>query len=269
MTSSGPTAPRWERALVTGASSGIGEAIARRLAAEGSDLVLVARRGAALEATAAALTDRFGVSVEVVVADLSAPVASAVVERRLARVDAPIDLLVNNAGFGTSGRFAELPIAREQQEIELNVVALTRLTSAAVEAMVARGSGTVLNVASIAALSPTPGAATYAATKAYVVSFSRALHAELAGTGVDVTVSLPGFTRTEFHQRSGSDPSGIPGWLWLDADRVARESLDAAARGVARIVPGAAYKSIAAALGIVPTGAMTSIVRKARRRTHR
>lgn len=253
---------------MTGASSGIGEAIARRLAAEGTDLVVVARREPRLVSLASELARDHGVVVEVIVADLSAPVASAAVERRLASSDAPIDLLVNNAGFGTSGRFADLPIAREQQEIELNVIALTRLTSAALASMQARGRGDILNVASIASLSPTPGAATYAATKAYVLSFSEALHAELAASPVSVTVSLPGFTRTEFQQRSGSNPSGVPSWLWKDADFVARESLDGTARGASRVVPGTAYKVMAAAVGLVPCGFLARILPRVRRRTH-
>lgn len=269
MTTSGATSPRWTRALVTGASSGIGEAIARRLAGEGTDLVLVARCQPALDELASELAARDGVAVEVLVADLSAPVASAAVERRLRSVDSPIDLLVNNAGFGTSGPFVEMPVAREQQQIELNVVALTRLTSAAVGAMATAGRGDVLNIASIAGLYPAPGGATYAATKAYVVSFSQALHAELAGTPVGVTVSLPGFTRTDFHRRSGSDPSGVPARLWMDADAVAAISLDATARGDSKVVPGVLNKLVAGAVGVAPASSVARTVGRLRRRTHR
>lgn len=262
-------AMRWERALVTGASSGIGEAFARVLAAEGSSLVLVARRRERLVELADELGARHGVEVEVIVADLTAPVALAGVERRLADQRRPIDLLVNNAGFGTSGPFLDLPVAREQQEIDLNVTAVMRLSWAALRSMRARGRGNVLNVASIAALSPTAGAATYSATKAFVVHFSESLHAELASEPVAVTVSLPGFTRSEFHRNSGTAPTDVPAALWLDATVVAEESLDAAARGEPRVVPSAVYRVAAAASRVVPRRPLMWAVRMARRRTHR
>ena len=243
----------WRTALVTGASSGIGEAFARELASAGVDLVLVGRDAGRLGALADGLERTRGISVEPMATDLSSPVARSTVEKRLADPDHPVDLLVNNAGFGTSGRFVDLPVAREEQQIHLNVVAVMRLSAAVLPSMVERGHGNILNVGSVAGLYPTPDTATYGATKAFVCSFSDALHEELRGTGVVVTVSLPGLTRTRFHERSGS-PTTAPAAAWLDPAAVARASLEAAAAGRARVVPGALYRTVAAAIGPVPPG---------------
>lgn len=245
---------RWRTAVVTGASSGIGDAIARQLAEEGTDLVLVARDRDRLEVTAAQLRADHGVEVEVLVADLSAPVSRASVEKRLADAERPVDLLVNNAGFGTAGAFADLPVGREEQQVQLNVIAVVRLTSVALEGMVRRGHGTVLNISSIAALLPAPGSATYAATKAFVCSFTESLHDELAGTGVTATASLPGFTRTEFQARADwAEQDHVPERAWLSAEDVARASLDGAAAGRARVVPGVGYKALVGAAQVVPS----------------
>ena len=246
-------APRWSTALVTGASSGIGDAIARRLAAEGTDLVVVARDEARLQALARELTAAHGVTVEVLAADLSAPVSRHAVERRLADRARPVDLLVNNAGFGTNGAFHQLPVDREEQEVQVNALAVLRLCSAALGPMVERGSGAVLNIASIGGLYPVPGSATYGATKAFVCSFSDALHEEVRGTGVTVTASLPGFTRTEFQERSDwQGQAAIPEMAWLTADEVARASLDGAAAGRARVVPARRYQVLTAATAPIP-----------------
>lgn len=251
----------WGRAMVTGASSGIGDAFARRLAAMGVDLVLVARDEARLDSLATAMTEAHGIEVEVLVADLGSPVSRAAVEKRLADPERPVDLLVNNAGFGTRGSFVELPVAREEQEVEVNVVAVMRLCSAALPGMVERGHGNVLNVASVAGLYPSPGTATYAATKAFVCSFTDALHEELRGTGVSATAVLPGLTRSEFHERSGpgSRPPA-PDAAWMTADEVAASALRAAASGRARVVPGVIYRMMAAFLGGLPTGARRRFV---------
>lgn len=244
---------RWSTALVTGASSGIGDAFARALAAEGTDLVVVARDGERLTALAEELCAAHGVQVEVLTADLSAPVSRAAVEKRLSDPTRPVDLLVNNAGFGTNGRFADLPVAREEQQVQLNVVAVQRLTSAALQGMLARGRGNVVNVASIAAFVPAPESATYAATKAFVCSFTDSLHDELAGTGVCATASIPGFTRTEFQARADwQEQDHVPDRAWLSAEQVARESLDAAAAGRARVVPGLGYKALVGAAQVIP-----------------
>jgi short-subunit dehydrogenase len=235
----------WERALVTGASGGIGEVLARRLAARGCRLVLVARTTAALEELAAELSTAHGVEAEVLTADLTTEEGVAAVEARL--VDGggpPVDLLVNNAGYGTAGPFVSLDPVRVAGEVRLNVLALVRLTAAAVPGMVARGGGAVLNVSSVAGLQPIPNMATYAATKAFVTSFSEALHEELRPRGVTVTALLPGFTKTGFQARAGV--SRLPTWAWMDAGRVADAALAATAGGRAVCIPGLAWKALSA-----------------------
>ncbi|MFB4316944.1 SDR family NAD(P)-dependent oxidoreductase [Actinomadura sp. 21ATH] len=232
----------YRTALVTGASSGIGESFARLLAGRGTDLVITARRADLLDGLARELVERYRVAVEVVAADLTDPEQRGAVERRL-RED-PVELLVNNAGYGAFGPFAELPLADQLREIELNVVALVRLTHAALPAMIERRRGGVLNVASMAGFAPSPGSATYGATKAYVSAFSENLHAEVAGQGVHVTALCPGFTRT--------DEESAAGLLWLRRDDVARAGLDAVAAGRALCVPGPQYKAVLPALRMVP-----------------
>ena len=175
-------------ALITGASAGIGTAFARRLADRGHDLVIVARRKDRLDDLAQEITKSSNREVEVLVADLESAKGVRVVEDRVVDADRPVDLLVNNAGFGTSGRFDQLPIEAEEAEINLNVIALVRLTHAALGAMVERGHGGVINVSSVGAYQPTPHSATYAATKAFVSSFTNAIHEELRGTGVKAMV---------------------------------------------------------------------------------
>jgi uncharacterized protein len=239
-------------ALVTGASSGIGRAFVLALADRGHDVVLVARDTARLEALAKELGDAYGAAAEVLTADLSDPIALGAVEARVADPARPVDLLVNNAGFGTSGRFTTLPLDREQQEIELNVLALVRLTHAALGAQVERGRGGVINVASIAAYQPTPGNAIYGATKAFVRSFSQAVHEELKGTGVTCMVLSPGFTRTEFQTRAGFDSSEVPGFLWQEAATVVQHALRAYDKGRAECVPGPLNGVTAAFTAAVP-----------------
>ncbi|MEX0767402.1 MAG: SDR family oxidoreductase [Microthrixaceae bacterium] len=247
---------RWNTVLVTGASSGIGEAFARLLAAEGSHLVLVARDLGRLNQIAEDLRDAHGVQVEVCEADLSAPVARAAIERRLSDSSRPIDLLINNAGFGTNGDFSELPISREEQQVQVNVIAVMRLTSAAVRTMLQRNSGAILNLSSIAALYPAPGSATYCATKAFLCSFGDSLFEELRGTGVSITTSLPGFTATEFQQRSGwDDQQSVPKVAWLTAAKVAADSLDGVSAGKARVVPSLGYRALVGATAPLPPSA--------------
>jgi short-subunit dehydrogenase len=237
------------RALVTGASSGIGHAFARQLAADGHDLVVVARDEGRLRDLATTV-EAGGREVEVLPADLADPAQLATVEERLRRGD--VDLLVNNAGFGTTGRFAELPVDEEEQEIRLNVLALTRLTAAAVPGMVAARRGGVINVASIAAFQPTPGTATYGATKAYVLSFTSALREELRGTGVKALVLCPGFTLTEFQDRAGYKMNKLTAMTAQTADEVAGIALKAFARDSGICVPGATNKVAAAATHLAP-----------------
>jgi short-subunit dehydrogenase len=255
------------RALVTGASAGIGEAFARALARRGYDLALVARRRGRLESLAKELAERHGVIASVVPADLA---EEAELERLAAAVAAdPPDLLVNNAGFGTLGRFAELELERELEEIRLNVVALVRLTRAALPGMLARGRGGVVNVSSLAGESPGPFTATYSATKAYVTRFSEALHEEVRGSGVTVQALLPGFTKTEFQEVAGVDRASVPGFAWLSAEQVAEASLAALERSDAICIPGAGYRVLGALTAVAPRGFARRVLGSLQRRSIR
>jgi short-subunit dehydrogenase len=250
---------RWNRALVTGASSGIGKAIAVQLAADGTRLVVVARDEDRLVALAADL----GVDVEVMVTDLGDRKALARVEKRLRDEDHPVDLLVNNAGFGLTGLFHELDVDRESAVVNVNVTALHRLSHAAAAAMVERGGGGgILNVSSIAASAPAPKSATYAATKAFVSSFSEAQHGELLEHHVHVTALCPGFTRTEFQDRAEFDTSDIPDMLWQSADVVAAAGLKGVDLNRANVVPGGLNKVGAGFLGVLPGAIRRRVVSK-------
>lgn len=237
---------RWRRAMVTGASAGIGAAIAQRLAADGVDLVLVARRAERLEDLAATWRSPL-CRVDVIAADLTRADDVERVARRLADADEPIDLLVNNAGLGHVGRFWEHPLEAATVQIATNVDALVRLTHAALGRMVPEGRGTVVNVSSIAGNQPAPGSAVYAATKAFVTNFSEGLAEELRGSAVTVTAVCPGLTRTEFHAVAGvGEPSDrTPGALWMSAEDVAAEALAAAAKGKVVHVTGVRNKVVA------------------------
>jgi short-subunit dehydrogenase len=241
-------------ALVTGASAGIGRAFAVGLAARGHDLVLVARDAARLEQLAAELSVAHGVAADVLAADLLTDAGVTAVATRLADAEHPIDLLVNNAGFGTYGRFAELDVAREVEEVELNVVALLRLTHAALGAMEQRHAGAILNVASLAAYQPNPISATYGATKAFVHSFTHAVREEARGTGVTVMLVCPGYTHTEFHDRAGLGPSDIPEFVWQSADAVVAAALRDLDRGRAVSIPGVLNRTAAALSSTAPAG---------------
>lgn len=223
-------ARKWDRALVTGASSGIGEAFARQLGLAGTDLILVARNKARLDELAGEISERSGVRVDVLPADLADPAARRVVEKRLADDTEPIDLLINNAGFGFNGEFVDLDIEGAQSEIDVNVTALMRLTHAAVRRMTAAGAGTIINLASVAAFQPSAGSANYSATKSFVLSFSQSLHEEVSPAGVNICCVCPGLTKTDFQERGGYDVQ-TPGFTWQSADDVARSGLDAAERG--------------------------------------
>ena len=239
-------------ALVTGASSGIGEHLARLLAERGHDLVLVARDTSRLAALAKELEGAFNATAQVLPADLTDAAQLQVIEDRCHDPSAPIDLLVNNAGFGTFGSFHELDLDTELREIQLNVVALVRLTHAAATEMVPRGRGGILNVSSLAGFQPGPSNATYSATKAFVTSFTEGVHEELKGTGVSVTVLCPGFTRTGFQAAADVPASGFPGFMWQEADEVARVGLDALAKNQAVAIPGALNKVLGALTSVTP-----------------
>lgn len=211
------------------------------LAGRGCALTLVARRADRLEQLASELSGK--VAVDVVPADLVDDAGIAAVEQRLR--DSPVELLVNNAGVGTGGDFHTLPLDSELHEISLNVLALVRLTRAALPSMVDAGRGGVLNVSSLAGDQPLRGSATYAASKAYVTTFSESIAAELRGTGVNITVLKPGFTFTEMGGEEAPDPSSFMGrHLWLQADRVARDAVDAVERGRLICVPGGQWKAL-------------------------
>ncbi len=236
-------------ALVTGASSGIGEEITRQLAAAGVRVVAVARRVDRLQRLAVELP-----GVESLTADLGTPDGVAGIVERIQDPDRPIDLVVNNAGFGSGGMFHELDPDRLSAEIDLNIKAVTRLTHAAVSTMVPRRRGWVLNVSSFASFQPAPRLAVYAATKAYVTSLSESLHEEVKGDGVVVTALCPGLTKTEFQSVSNTTgyQTRLPGFVWTDVTEVARTGLDAVAKGRALAVPGSMYKSASWAMGITP-----------------
>ncbi len=225
------------RAVVTGASTGIGAAFAERLAREHYNLVIAARDRQRLDSLAARLRQEHAVEVEVVPADLTKPSDLQKLENRVAK-DQAVQLLVNNAGFATKGRVAELDADREEEEIRLNIIAVVRLTRAALPGMIGRGEGAVINVSSLSAFQPGPYGATYAASKAFVNSFTEALHEELRGTGVRVQALCPGFTRTEFQQRAGINASQVPAAAWMTAEAVVEASLAALQRGNLICVPG-------------------------------
>jgi short-subunit dehydrogenase len=238
------------RALVTGASVGIGAAFAERLAGNGHDLVVVARNRDRLDELAKRLHKDHGAHVEVLPADLTEAAELRVVEHLVE--DANLDLLINNAGFGTVGSFSELEVDREEEEIRLNVVALVRLTRAALPGMVARRAGAVINVSSMAGFQPDPYNATYGATKAFVNSFTEALYEELRGTGVRVQALCPGFTRTEFQARAGVNVSDVPALLWMSPAAVAEASLDSLQRGDLICIPGLANRAMMTVTSALP-----------------
>ncbi|MBD8205659.1 SDR family NAD(P)-dependent oxidoreductase [Microbacterium sp. CFBP 8790] len=237
-------------ALITGASSGLGAEFARQLAARGADVVLVGRNREALEAVAADVRATQGVGVEVVVADLLDDDAVALVERRVA---AGVDILVNNAGFGLDLAFDENAVDDEVRHLRLHVEVALRLTHAALPAMLARGSGRIVNVASVAGFVPR---GTYGAAKGWLISFSRWANVAYRKRGVSVTAVCPGFVHTNFHERLGLPPGeeGVPPGMWLTATDVVREGLRDAARGRAVSVPSLRYKALVAASRLLPDG---------------
>jgi len=240
-----------EVALITGASSGIGEALARRIARDGRAVALVARRLARLESIAAELRASHRVDVYALPADLTVPGAIPALVDEVGRRGLTVDWLVNNAGFGTFGKFHEMPLAKELEEIRLNVEALVELTGRFVPGMVARKRGLVMNIASVGGFVPSPLMATYTATKAFVLTFSETIHAELAGTGVRCLCVCPGFTRTEFQDHVSVDTRAVPAMAWQTADEVADEAVRASARGGV-LVNGMMNKALTAALKLVP-----------------
>lgn len=253
-------------ALITGPTSGLGAGFARRYAADGHDLVLVARDGERLEQLAAELRADTGITVEVLAADLSVAGDRDRVVQRLAD---GVQVLVNNAGFGTSGEFWSADYVLLQSQLDVNVTAVMQLTHAALPPMLAAGKGTVINVASVAGLLPGRGS-TYSASKAWVIAFSEGLANGLEGTGVGVHALCPGFVHTEFHERAGIDMAGTPSWFWLEVPDVVRDTLAAVAKGDVVIIPGLQYKALTTAGRVVPRSLVrvaTRIVGRGRGRT--
>jgi hypothetical protein len=243
-------------AFITGATSGIGAAFVRRLAADGFDLVLLARDAERLERTAEQVRAEHGVAAEVLVADLTTDDGLATAEARAADSVHRVDLLVNNAGFSINARFPNAGIARETALLRIHCEAVLRLTQAALPGMIERRRGGVINVASVAAFL-TRG--TYSAAKAWTVSFSQSVRQEIAGSGVNVMALCPGWVHTEFHQRADMDMSGVPEFLWLDADRLVSVAVRDFRRGAAMCVPGLPYKVMVGVTRYVPR-AITSRV---------
>jgi uncharacterized protein len=232
------------------------------VSADGSDLVILARRAGPLQVLAAALRSAHQVSVEVLTADLGSPAGLAAAEARLSDPERPVELLVNNAALGLTGAFADLPADRAEEQIRLNVTAVVRLTRAALPSMLSRGHGGVLNLSSVAGFFPSPQAAVYGASKAFVTSFSESLAAELKGTGVHVTALAPGFTRTRVRDRAVSGPASL---AWLDADKVAAAGLEAVSAGRVLCVPGAQYKSALSLTRVIPRAVIRSAATAVRR----
>lgn len=252
-------------ALVTGASAGIGAAFAAHLAARGYDLVLTARRADRLEALAADLRTRFGIAVLVLPADLADPAAPAALCDRLTAAGRHIDVLVNNAGYGVAGRYAATDWRVQRDFLQVLVTAVAELTHRLLPGMVTRGWGRVINVASLAALVPAaPGHTLYAASKAFLVKFSESLHGEVRAAGVHVTAVCPGFTRSEFHDVTGTraQVSRMPAWMWLDAEAVAVDGYDAVMAGKPIRVTGRVNQAIATAAKHLPSIVVDAAVRR-------
>lgn len=225
-------------ALITGASSGIGYELSKLFAADGYDVVLVARSGDKLQALAADLSRSYGVQAVVLTYDLSEPASVEAIAADVQRQNMTVDVLVNNAGFGLLGRFTELDWQDQWSMLNLNVMALTALTRQFLPAMIARGWGRVLNIGSTASFQPVPSMAVYGATKAYVLSFSEALAQEIKGTGVTVTALCPGITRTGFQERAQIDRMRLFILGSMSAEQVAQIGYRALMRGRAVIMPG-------------------------------
>jgi short-subunit dehydrogenase len=234
-----PTPSPTSTAVVTGASSGIGADIARELAARGHGVTLVARREDKLQELAAELS---AVRVEVIACDVADPDARAGLFGEIESRGLTVDVLVNNAGIGTIGAVAEATVDREIAQVRVNVEAVIDLTTRAVQQMVSRGRGAILNVGSTAGFQPFPGQAGYAATKAFVISYTEALHAELTGTGVTVATLNPGPVRTEFLQTAGMDErtfaEAFPTFMWMPSRDVAKAGVDALARDRGTVIAG-------------------------------
>jgi hypothetical protein len=247
---------------VTGASGGIGLALAERFAAGGHDVVLVARNGPRLTEVGRELEDRYGIRSTVFPADLADPEAPRVLAQAVREGGLAIDFLVNNAGFGLRGAFAETDIRRELEMIQVNITALTHLTRLFLPAMLENRRGGILNVSSTAGFAPGPGMAVYSASKAYVLSFSEALAAELEGSGVNVTALCPGSTRTRFAATAGMESSRLfRSGNVMEAGPVARAGYEGLMRGTPVVITGLSNRLLVQSMRVSPRRVVTRIAK--------
>lgn len=240
-------------ALVTGGTVGIGNAFARELATRGYDLILVARDTAKLAEVRAELVVRHGIEVETITADLGLRADVDRVAERIEDPDRPVDMLVNNAGFGLHGSLLEKDVSQHEAALDVMCLAVLILSGAAGRAMKARGHGSIINIASSAAIITTGN---YSAVKAWALNYTEGLAVELRGTGVVVTAVMPGWVRTEFHQRAGIRAGNLPEWVWLTADEVARGALDDNAAGKVISIPGGRWTLAVNAARLIPRRAI-------------
>ena len=254
-----PTRQTRQTALITGASSGIGEAMARLFASEGYGLALVARTETALQTLADELSATYGVPVAVVPQDLTQPGAAQAIFETVQRADITVDVLVNNAGYASYGPFVEADLRNELNEMQVNMVALTALTGLFLPGMVERGRGGVLNVASTAAFQPGPGMAVYYASKAFVLSFSEALAYETRDTGVRVTALCPGGTQSAFFDRARMQNSRFVRGRLMDAARVARAGYEGLIHGRPVVIPGKRNRLLAWSTRLFPRNVVTRV----------
>lgn len=258
-------------AAITGASSGIGAAFARALAARGSDLILIARRTDRLQALAAELAERHGAKAEILTADLNDPAELSRVAEQL-HTSPQLDLLVNNAGFGVSGTFAASEYAGQEGMHRLHIMATLRLTHAVLAGMMERRAGAVINVASVAGFLTSPGSVSYGASKSWIISFTEGIWMELRGMGSPVRVQAlcPGFTYSEFHDVAGLDRSRLaPKAWWCSAEQVVKESLAGLERNRVFVIPGFRYRLLVGIVGRIPRGLRRRLLVAGARRSGR
>jgi short-subunit dehydrogenase len=252
-------------ALITGGTAGIGAAFARALAANGDDLVLVARNADRLSEMATDLKERYAINVEVIAADLAVREEVIGVAERLISFDRPIDMLINNAGFGIRAKLTDADTTPHEHAIDVMIRAVLMLGAAAGRTMRDRGAGTIINVSSTAGF---VAMGNYSAIKAWVTAYTESLANELHGSGVNVTALCPGYVRTEFHQRAKINVGWMPDLMWLDADRLVADCLQDAAAGKVISIPSKRYKVMIGIVERLPHRTLRAISRKLRSRRH-